>query len=245
MAARRKGFTKFRQSEGDEGIRRVAVDYAVSDVFSNMEEIAEKYGINEEGLREAIAFAIENCLITHKLALECKKKANFNQRRHIRKNDKVLADEYYDKILAKRREYVKSIRDERVLKLVEFYISCARFSLTEIADAVGFSIEELNDILKNAIVFELVSDEAAQRIIDTATKKAYASKKERVVTTFNRYLEYRRTHKELVEAIQYYEFQVDTYDSSRIDEEGAPSKDELESRLETARRNLEDFEKLF
>ena len=245
MATRKIGFAKFRELEGEEGIKRIATEYAVTDIFTKMEQVSDKFGVNEKGLRDCIAYAIENCLISYRLAIECKRKANFNQRRHIKDDSVVKSDQYYEGILRKRMEYVKAIKDERVSKIAQLYISCPKFRLAEIADAVGFSIAELSEILKHAIILGLVSKEDANKIRNIAINKTPYSQRERTVTTFKRYMELRKLHEDLEENVRFYEFQVSTYDSARIDEEGAPQKDDLESHLETARKNLADFEKSF
>lgn len=245
MATRRRGFEKIRSEEGDEGIRRVALDYATTDILSKMEVVADRNDISDLGLREAIAYAIEHCLISYKLCLDCKNKAFMNQALHISNVSEAPALPYYDDLLKKRFEYVKKIRDERVLTVVQLYIRASRFQLSFVADALGYSESEIKVFLKNAIIFNLASDEDVERIIQIATRKAHYREKGKTVSSLQNLKEYRQTYKELLENIRYYEFRVSEYDSNDFGVEDAPSKSDLESRLESSRKALEDFEALF
>ncbi len=244
MAARRKGFTKFRNEEGEDGIRKLALEYATTNIFDKMEVIAVRNDISDLGLREAIAYAIEPCLISYQLCTMCKSKAYMNQALHISSRSEAPANQYYDDLFEKRLAYVKTFRDERVTLVVQFYIRASRFNLKFIADSLGYSQKEVNVILKNAIIFGVASDEEVKKITEIAIRKANYRNREAMVTTFKQYKEYRDTYKRLVENYQFYDFQVSTYDDVHF-EDDAPSKEDLESRLEASRKALKEFEELF
>ena len=243
-------FSQYTKRYGEDGIRRVALEYATSDYFTTIDKVAEGHGITVSAVKSIIAYAITHCLISYQMCLDIKKKAHGNQSRHIHKGERKPSpsDQYYDKLINERIPFIRAIRGDRAKRAVEFYVNNPDHSIEFIANALGFSVQEADILLRNSIIFGIADDEEVSSILEIAVnKKPYPDKKS-AKEAIEKYISYRNDYaarKLSISVLQYnleynddvssqielLEYQIDSYDSYFISGEG-PEKEELQRQLE-------------
>lgn len=244
---RKLSFKKFLEQNGESGVKAIATDYGTTNVFKTIELISEENNISKNAVSSCIAYAIENCSISYNLCMAIKKKAHLNQVRHIGKvyNNPLPSDIYYDELLDKRRVFVRKIRGEKMRQVVEFYISNPYLSSKNVADALGYSLQEFSIILRNAIIFGVATDEESDSIIKTSlNKNRYSWKRNKDKEVLDKYLYYRHIYSAKCEEILVTQYQIENYDASKIPDEGE-TLEELKEKLKKLQEELQDFENIF
>ena len=239
----RTTFSELLKLEGDNGIRRIAVAYGSSGCFDTMEVIAEREGVSNSCVSKCIRYAFENCLISHQMCQNIVSKAHNAQVRHINKGERMSpSDRYYIGLLQSRMEYIRNMRDERVTKVVAYYINNSSWSASRLATSLGYSARELNLILKVAIVCGIASDTDVKKIIDISIKKRKTfSDREKIKKVLNEYALTRDQYLLIKNRIKHTEELIRTFDDW---DNGDITVEELEERKNNLEKELKEIEAL-
>ena len=239
----RTTFSELLKREGDTGIRRIAVAYASSSCFDTQEVIAEREGVAESCVSKCIRYAFENCLISHQMCQNIVAKAHNAQVRHINKGERMSpSDRYYQGLLRARMEYIRNMRDERVNQVVSYYVKNPTWSVTRLANSMGYSVRELNLILKIAIVCAVATDDEVMKIIEVSIKKRRTfNDKEQIKKVLNQYVMTRDQYLLIRNRIKHTEELIRTFDEW---DNGDLTIDDLTERKKSLEKELKDIEEL-
>ena len=234
MPERKTNFELFLDKVGSGGIKSIALDYATSDTFTTLRSLADAYNVSESIVSQSIKYAIEHCLITYQQSISIKEKARRNQLRHIKDGQSWSApsDSYYEEVLANRKKFVNTLRDERMLKVVDFYINNPKLNINVISESLGFSPEEINILLRNAICYCVANNDQAIRIAKISIDKRPTESEKRKTRDFlDAYSSFRKAYSKILSEISEVEYHIQIFDETHIDEEDAPSRTDLENQL--------------
>ena len=243
MEKKKRSYKDFLIDSGDDGVKRIALEYATENDAVSLGYLAEKYNLTLTAVKTIIEYSIVKCIVPFKVALFIKEKAHRNQARHCK--DEILetsSDRYYKKLFNKRLSFVKKFSDDKVTNTVNFYIKNPHLSASTIADSLGLSVKELNIILKKAIVFDIIDNEEVNDLISVAIGKVDLSTSAVVQKTFDRYVSSRKFFKLLNSKIVELHFQLEVYDQiHKKTAEVIHQKELLESDLKKIQMELQQF----
>lgn len=247
MGEKKRSFKEFLSASGNDGVKKVAIEYATENDTVTFSDLSDKYNLSSSGLKNLIEYAIVNCIISYKVALFIKGKAHRNQLRHCKKNvNKTPSDVYYQNLFNKRFSFVKNFDNEKVISIVDFYVNNRHLSANTVAESLGLSLKELNIVLKKAIIFDIIDDEKVADLKKASLAKVEFSNSSFVLEIFKKYDKLRAFYKFLNSKIAQTEFQLQTYDSFvSADEAMEHTKSDLEKELKKSKDALKSFVKSF
>ena len=237
----RTTFSELLKRSGDNGIRRIAVAYGSSSCFVTMDVIAEQEGVTESCVSKCIKYAFENLLISYQMCQNIINKAHNAQVRHINKGERSSpSDRYYKGLMESRMRYIMNMRDERVNKVVTYYIQNSSWSAVRLATSMGYSAREMNTIIKIAIVCGIATNDEVSKIIEVSKRKRkIPSDRERVEKVLNDFVLIREHYQLVKSRIKHTEEQIRTFADW---DNGDVSLSELEERKKTLEKELKDIE---
>lgn len=251
MDKKKRSFKKFVSDEGMKGIKKTATLYATENDDVTLDVLAEHFNLTSSAIKSIISYAIIHCIISYNLAILCMSKSHRNQAKyckHDSKNKVTSSDIYYNKLIKRRLSFVKNFNEEKVKEVVTAYIDHPYRTAQNIAESLGFSITELNVILKKAIIFLIVDEEVANNLEKISLNKMIVNSLEwqHAKKIFALYKSSRIYYLTLNAKISQLHLQLEDYDNFvSSDEKSEYSKDALEFELETTKNKLKNFKDSF
>ena len=237
-----RSFEQFKRDCGTNAIVKIATEYAYGDDTVTINYLASKHQLSKYAVQQLLANAIVECLVSFQTALVMKAKAHRGQVRHSSER-LTSSDKYYDKLLIERLTFVKNFDKSRIIPVVDAYLKNSSKSAIEIAKSFNLSVEELNLILKKAIIFNYVDDSAFQQLWTLALKKAKHPNETSKILEYYQLL--RQRYLELSSRIVQMNFQLESYeDFISSDEELEFHKNELEKELRIFEEEFDNIKNL-
>jgi hypothetical protein len=236
-------FSELFKRQGEHGIARIATAYASTGCFDTMEAIAAREGVSSACVSKCVKYAIENALISHQMCSSIIKKAHNAQVRHIDREERESpSDRYYRKLMATRREYLKSMRDERVNQVVEYYINNSQWDIGRVASSMGYSIGEVNLIMKVAIICGIATRDQVEQVKKISLSKARSSADSaRTRKLLNEYVALREEYQLKCTRLRHICEQIATYAEWANEDVSIES---LEEQKKTLEKELKEIEQL-
>ena len=243
----RNSFKSLILAEGMQGVKKVATYYAIESDDITLDIIAERYNLTLSATRSAISYSIVHCLISYRLAILCMEKSHRNQARHCKYLSASSSDRYYDHLFKRRFEFIKKLDEETVKRIVSLYLLNPGKTASSIAESLGFSLKELNIVLKKAIIFAIVDDTTVKKVESVTLKKCVSlSQMAHTRKLLFKYTLYRNRYKYLNAKISQLLLQLEGYDQFvSSDQEIEYTKDFLNIELDNAKNSLKMFKDSF
>ena len=228
---KRRSFKEFLDSSGEAGVKRVALEYAKNDDSVTIDFLIDKYNITKYGINQLFEYAIVHMLISYQAATLMKLKSHKNQLRHFSDEETTTtSDKKYSELIdCKRLDFIKNgLPDEKVKAVVDVYLNSTNFTSKQISLSLGLSIQELNLILKKAIVANIIDDNTLLKLNEVTLKKVKNSLKKNNVYSTLKHLEEKRKRFRTVssELVNMY-FQNEALEDLKLKEEQENIKEKI------------------
>ena len=202
--------------------------------------VAEKYEMSLSAVSKLIDEGISTCILSYHTSEMIRDKTLRIQSRHIR-GDKVSlnTERHYKDLFKKRIEYVrKELEVKRVKEIVNLYME---YHVGVISKITGFSPVEINIILRNCIIYGIVSLDDAKKMMEIAIQRAPKEKKETVKREIEMYLRLRAEYASIISQIEMYEHHLKS-----VDQDFEVSREDVfEKKLDSLKKQKKEFRKYY
>lgn len=201
--------------------------------------VAEQYNMSPSAVSKLIDEGIAECILSYHTSEMIRDKTLRIQSRHIRGGKVSLNTErHYKDLFKKRIEYVRSLNVKRAQEIVNLYMECYVGVISKIT---GFSPVEINIILRNCIIYGIVSLDDTKKMMEIAVKRAPKEKKD-VEREIERYVRLRDEYASITSQIEMYEYQLKLAE----DQEFELSREVFfEERLASLKKQRDDFRRYY
>ena len=201
--------------------------------------VAEKYDMSLSAVSKLIDEGIAECILSYHTSEMIRDKTLRIQSRHIRGGKVSLNTErHYKDLFKKRIEYVRSLKVKRAQEIVNLYMECY---VGVISKMTGFSPVEINIILRNCIIYGIVSLDDTKKMMEIAVKRAPKEKKN-VEREIERYVRLRDEYASITSQIEMYEYQIETAENQEFE---LSRVDFFEERLASLKKQRDDFRRYY
>ena len=201
--------------------------------------VAEKYDMSLSAVSKLIDEGISTCILSYHTSEMIRDKTLRIQSRHIRGGKVSLNTErHYKDLFKKRIEYVRSLKVKRAQEIVNLYME---YYVGVISKMTGFSPVEINIILRNCIIYGIVSLDDTKKMMEIAVKRAPKEKKN-VEREIERYVRLRDEYASITSQIEMYEYQLETAEKQEFE---LSRVDFFEERLASLKKQRDDFRRYY
>lgn len=201
--------------------------------------VAEKYDMSPSAVSKLIDEGISKCILSYRTSEMIRDKTLRIQSRHIREGKISLNTErHYNDLFRKRIEYVRRLTVKRAKDIVNLYME---YYVGVISKITGFSPVEINIILRNCIIYGIVSLDDAKKMMEIAIQRAPKEKKETVKREIEMYLRLRAEYASIISQIEMYEHHLKS-----VDQDFEVSREDVfEKKLDSLKKQKKEFRKFY
>lgn len=173
---KKRSFTQLKKEKDVKELnslcKKVVESYAKSSGEFSQTYYCDHYNISKSCFGRMRDYAVITELVSEDIAWKATQKGISNQQAHSSEAGRIAMQHYYD-LLRKRVEYIiYSFSAEEIKEIAERFANESSLSKAELATKTDTSIKVIDNLLKRAIIENIISDEIFEKIKERSIKNS-------------------------------------------------------------------------